>query len=87
MDVAAAPVTLFYSYAHEDEALCDELQGHLKLLERRGLLAPWHDRACAGQLRHKEKFLRPTKNPLHLNATGEKSWQLAQSYFWQAATP
>ena len=44
MDAAAAPVTLFYSYADEDEALRDELQGHLKLLERRGLLAPWHDR-------------------------------------------
>ena len=41
---SAAPVTLFYSYAHEDEALRDELQGHLKILERRGLLAPWHDR-------------------------------------------
>ena len=40
----AAPVSLFYSYAHEDEPLRDELQGHLKLLERRGLLAPWHDR-------------------------------------------
>ena len=40
----STPVTLFYSYAHEDEALRDELQGHLKLLERRGLLAPWHDR-------------------------------------------
>ena len=44
MSAATAPVTLFYSYAHEDEALRDELQGHLKLLERRGLLAPWHDR-------------------------------------------
>ena len=44
MDASAAPVTLFYSYAHEDETLRDELQGHLKLLERRGLLAPWHDR-------------------------------------------
>ena len=44
MDAAAAPVTLFYSYAHEDEALRDELQGHLMLLQRRGLLAPWHDR-------------------------------------------
>jgi CheY-like chemotaxis protein len=41
---SAAPVTLFYSYAHEDEGLRDELQGHLKILERRGLLAPWHDR-------------------------------------------
>jgi CheY-like chemotaxis protein len=38
------PVSLFYSYAHEDEPLRDELQGHLKILERRGLLAPWHDR-------------------------------------------
>ena len=41
---SAAPVTLFYSYAHEDETLRGELQGHLKILERRGLLAPWHDR-------------------------------------------
>ena len=40
----AAPVTLFYSYAHEDESLRDELQAHLKILERRGLLAPFHDR-------------------------------------------
>lgn len=40
----AAPVSLFYSYAHEDAALRDELQGHLKILERRKLLAPWHDR-------------------------------------------
>jgi CheY-like chemotaxis protein len=39
-----APVSLFYSYAHEDEPLRDELDGHLKILERRGLLAPWHDR-------------------------------------------
>src|SRR5688572_23407392 len=47
---AGQPVTLFYSYAHEDEALRDELQGHLKILERRGLLAPWHDRKIvAGQ--------------------------------------
>jgi CheY-like chemotaxis protein len=38
------PVSLFYSYAHEDEALRDELRGHLKILERRGLLSSWHDR-------------------------------------------
>ena len=44
------PVNLFYSYAHEDEALRDELRGHLKILERRGLLASWHDRQItAGQ--------------------------------------
>ena len=41
---AKPPVSLFYSYAHEDEALRDELRGHLKILERRGLLSSWHDR-------------------------------------------
>ena len=39
------PVTLFYSYAHEDEVLRDELQGHLMILERRGVIRSWHDRA------------------------------------------
>ena len=43
-EAAPAPVTLFYSYAHEDEPLRDELCGHLKILERRGLIASWYDR-------------------------------------------
>lgn len=38
------PVDLFYSYAHEDNALRDELSGHLKIMERRGVIRPWHDR-------------------------------------------
>ena len=38
------PVDLFYSYAHEDESLRDELAGHLKIMERRGVIRPWHDR-------------------------------------------
>ena len=42
--VQGTPVSLFYSYAHEDEQLRDELSGHLKILERRGLLSSWHDR-------------------------------------------
>jgi CheY-like chemotaxis protein len=41
---APVPVSLFYSYAHEDESLRNELSGHLKILERRGLLSQWHDR-------------------------------------------
>lgn len=45
MPATASPaVTLFYSYAHEDEPLRDELAGHLKILERRGLIRAWHDR-------------------------------------------
>jgi hypothetical protein len=41
---ARTPVTLFYSYAHEDEPLRDELQDHLMILERRGVVRSWHDR-------------------------------------------
>lgn len=47
MSAASAPaaaVRLFYSYAHEDEELRNELERHLKILERKQLIAPWHDR-------------------------------------------
>ena len=48
----AAPATesprralrLFYSYSHKDEELHNELETHLKLLQRQGLIEPWHDR-------------------------------------------
>ncbi|XXT24586.1 TIR domain-containing protein [Sorangium sp. So ce429] len=38
------PVRLFFSYSHKDEALRDELETHLALLKREGLLQTWHDR-------------------------------------------
>jgi TIR domain len=38
------PVTLFLSYAHEDESLRSELETHLSLLQRQGLVSTWHDR-------------------------------------------
>jgi TIR domain len=37
-------VEIFFSYAHEDEALRDKLAKHLKLLEREGIIKAWHDR-------------------------------------------
>ncbi len=37
------PMTLFYSYAHEDEELRNQLDKHLHLLERQGLITSWHD--------------------------------------------
>jgi TIR domain len=37
-------VEIFFSYAHEDEALRDKLAKHLKLLQRQGLITSWHDR-------------------------------------------
>ena len=38
------PIKLFYSYAHEDEALRERLEVHLKLLKRQGIIQDWHDR-------------------------------------------
>jgi hypothetical protein len=41
---------LFYSYAREDEALRRELEKHLSILHRQGLISSWHDRqVAAGQ--------------------------------------
>ncbi|MBV9155985.1 MAG: toll/interleukin-1 receptor domain-containing protein [Acidobacteriaceae bacterium] len=39
-----ATVELFYSYAHSDESLCEELQKHLTALKRSGLISDWYDR-------------------------------------------
>ena len=38
-----SPIEVFYSYAHEDELLRAELEKHLSLLYRQGLIAAWHD--------------------------------------------
>lgn len=35
---------VFFSYAHEDEALRDKLETHLSLLKRQGVIETWHDR-------------------------------------------
>jgi internalin A len=41
---AKRTLPLFYSYSHKDEALRNELETHLKLLQRQGLIESWHDR-------------------------------------------
>jgi hypothetical protein len=38
------PIRVFFSYAHEDEALRDELSKHLSFLKRPGMIDEWHDR-------------------------------------------
>ena len=38
------PLSVFISYAHEDEPLRKRLEAHLSLLRRQGLIADWHDR-------------------------------------------
>src|SRR5205085_898249 len=47
---ATGTINVFFSYAHADEALRDELEKHLALLKQQGLIAEWHDRSIgAGQ--------------------------------------
>ncbi|MBX3517763.1 MAG: SUMF1/EgtB/PvdO family nonheme iron enzyme [Rhodospirillales bacterium] len=43
-DDAPRPISLFYSYSHEDELLRVRLQKHLAVLRRSGLVSEWHDR-------------------------------------------
>ena len=40
----AKPITVFYSYAHEDDLLRKELEKHLTSVLSQELINPWHDR-------------------------------------------
>ena len=42
--VPACPVEVFFSYAHRDETLRDELAKHLSLLQNQKVIAGWYDR-------------------------------------------
>jgi hypothetical protein len=47
--------SLFFSYSHADEALRDQLEKHLKILQRQGIIETWHDRRIeAGSELHSE---------------------------------
>src|SRR5437764_7463535 len=41
-------IEIFYSYAHEDEALRKELEKHLASLRHQGYITGWHDRMISG---------------------------------------
>lgn len=38
------PIEIFFSYAHEDERLMDDVRRQLVVYERRGRILKWHDR-------------------------------------------
>jgi|GEM_PF-770866 len=42
------PLELFYSYSHKDEELRDQLEEHLAMLKREGVITNWHDRRISG---------------------------------------
>jgi hypothetical protein len=42
--MASTPIELFYCYSHRDEELRNELENHLAMLKREGVIGGWHDR-------------------------------------------
>lgn len=38
------PIEIFFSYAHEDEALMNDVRRQLVIFDRQGLIRKWHDR-------------------------------------------
>ncbi|KAM3094333.1 TIR domain-containing protein [Phormidesmis sp. 146-35] len=42
--MAGESIQVFFSYAHRDEGLRDELASHLAGLKRQGVISAWHDR-------------------------------------------
>ncbi len=42
--MAPTPLELFYCYSHRDEELRNELENHLAMLKRQGVISGWHDR-------------------------------------------
>ena len=41
---SSKPIRLFYSYSHDDESFREQLEKHLALLKRTGVIEEWHDR-------------------------------------------
>ncbi len=41
---SSEPISVFFSYSHEDEPLRNDLAKHLTLLKRQGVISAWHDR-------------------------------------------
>ena len=41
-------IEIFYAYSHKDEELREQLENHLILLERQGVITNWHDRKISG---------------------------------------
>ncbi|MCW3074623.1 MAG: hypothetical protein JWP69_1692 [Flaviaesturariibacter sp.] len=41
-------ITVFFSYSHKDEELRNELDKHLSILKRQGVIDVWHDRCIIG---------------------------------------
>ncbi len=52
------PLKLFLSYSHKDEDAIDELRKDLVLMERNGLVHPWHDRTLVAGEKWEARLLQ-----------------------------
>jgi hypothetical protein len=52
----ARPIEVFYAYSHKDEDLRDELETHLSILKKRGIISCWHDRRISGGTEWNDKI-------------------------------
>ena len=59
------PVKIFFCYAHEDEALLDQLKRYLKPLQRQGLIDVWHDRDISPGTEWEQEISKPL-NEAHI---------------------
>src|ERR1700676_3417548 len=50
------PIEVFYAYSHKDESLRDELETHLSILKRRGIISCWYDRRISGGMEWDDKI-------------------------------
>lgn len=51
-----SPIEIFFSYAHEDEALMDDVRRQLIVFERNGKIIKWHDRMIPGGAEWREEI-------------------------------
>lgn len=43
-NMTSKPIKVFFSYSHKDERFREQLETHLSMLKREGLIKPWHKR-------------------------------------------
>ena len=72
-------VELFYAYSHRDEGLREQLENHLSILRRQGIITDWHDRKI-GAGREWEGEIHEHLNTAHIILLLVSSDFLASDY-------
>jgi predicted aspartyl protease len=53
---AVRSIEVFCAYSHKDETLRNELETHISILKRRGIVSVWHDRRISGGMEWAHKI-------------------------------